>query len=98
MFHGMNRVRISTTVDADQLARCQRLFGPGTSKLVDRALYALERELEGTRELVALERHPYEDDPDLAWTTPAGPDLPYDGEVPEDVRRLARARRRGRGK
>lgn len=89
----MNRVRISTTVDADELARCRRLFGPGTSKLVDRALRALAEELEQERELAALEHHPYEEDPDLVWTVPPGPDLPYDGEVPKEVQQMARARR-----
>lgn len=89
----MTRVRISTTVDGDQLARCRRLFGPGTSKLVDSALRALGEELERARELAALADHPYEDDSELAWTAPGGPDLPYDGEIPEDVRRLAEERR-----
>lgn len=90
----MKRVRISTTVDAEQLARCRRLFGPGTSKLVDRALRVLGDELERQRELEALERLPYEKDAELSWEAPPGPDLPYDGDVPDDVRRLAAARRR----
>lgn len=33
------------------------------------------------------------DDPDLTWQAPPGPDLPYDGVVPEQVRRLAAERR-----
>lgn len=92
----MSRVRISTTVDADELARCRTLWGSSTSKLMDRALLALAEELEGERELAALERHPYEDDADLAWTVGPGADLPYDGDVPEDVQRLARTRRQAR--
>ena len=94
IIRGMARVRISTTVDAEQLARCRRLAGLATSKLVDRALQVLADELERDREVAALERLPYEDDPDLAWEAPPGPDLPYDGDVPDDVRRLATARRR----
>ncbi|HVE46434.1 MAG TPA: hypothetical protein VNA57_06770 [Acidimicrobiales bacterium] len=90
----MARVRISTTVDAEQLARCRRLAGLTTSRLVDRALRVLADELEREREVAALERLPYEDDPDLSWEAPLGPDLPYDGEVPDGVRRLAAARRR----
>ena len=91
---GMPRVRISTTVDAEQLARCRRLAGVTTSKLVDCALRVLADELERERELAALERLPYEEDPELSWEAPPGPDLPYDGEVPDDVRRLSAARRR----
>lgn len=93
-FCGITRVRISTTVDAEQLARCRRLFGLTTSKLIDRALRVLAEELERERELAALDRLPYEEDPDLSWEAPPGPDLPYDGDVPEDVRRLVKARRR----
>ncbi len=92
--YAMARVRISTTVDAEQLARCRRLSGVTTSKLVDRALRVLADELEREREVAALERLPYEEDSDLSWEAPAGPDLPYDGDVPADVRRLAAARRR----
>lgn len=36
---------------------------------------------------------PVSDDPDLTWTAPVGPDLPYDGDVPAEVRRLAARRR-----
>jgi len=65
------------------------------SKLVDRALAALVEEMEERQELHALEAQPYHDDPDLAWQPPQGPDLPYDGDVPAEVERLA-ARRRAR--
>ncbi len=89
----MNRVRISTTVDATKVAAARRLLRLKDSRLMDHALDALiEREL-ARREIDAIEAHPYEDDPDLAWEAPPGPDLPYDGEVPADVRRLARRRR-----
>jgi hypothetical protein len=37
---------------------------------------------------------PYHEDADLAWEPPEGPSLPYDGEIPKDVQRLAAARRR----
>lgn len=85
----MSRVRISTTVDGEQLERCRRLLDISDSQLLDRALDALIDE----REREALGRLPYDDDPDLAWSAPDGPDMPYDGEIPEDVRRLAEQRR-----
>ncbi len=89
----MNRVRLSTTVDARLLAEARRLVPGPDSRLVDRALAALVEQLEGRRELEALAAHPYEDDPDLSWSAPPGPDLPYDGPVPAEVRKLARQRR-----
>lgn len=90
----MTRERISTTVDSARLARARRLLRVKDSRLIDQALDALvQREL-AQRELAALEAKPYEDDPDLAWSAPEGPDLPYDGEIPADVRRLAARRRR----
>lgn len=92
----MERVRVSTTVDADRLAAARRLL-PGTdSRLLDRALAALVEQLEAERELAILAAQPYEHDPDLAWQAPPGPDLPYEGDVPDDVMRLARRRRRQR--
>ena len=92
----MSRVRISTTVDADDLAAARRLLPGSDSRLLDRALAALVEQLEGEREVAALTAHPYEDDPELAWQAPLGPDLPYDGDVPDDVMKLARQRRRAR--
>lgn len=65
------------------------------SRIVDRALAALVDELEEQQELAALEAQPYQDDPELAREVPPGPDLPYDGDVPADVRRLAARRRAG---
>lgn len=91
----MARTRISTTVDADRLERCRVAFGLADSELVDRALQALLRELVDQREQAALDAAPYEDDPDLAWQAPPGPNLPYDGDVPDEVLKLA-AERRGR--
>lgn len=67
------------------------------SQVVDRALTALLNELEEQAELTALDGQPYEEDPELTWQAPPGPDLPYDGDVPADVIELAeqhRARRR----
>lgn len=90
----MRRERISTTVDSVQLATARRLLGVRDSELFDRALEALVRQELARRELEALEAHPYEEDPDLAWEAPPGPDLPYDGEIPAEVRRLAARRRR----
>lgn len=92
----MSRTRISTTVDAERIARCRGALGVSDSELLDRALAALLRELVGAHERRALEAAPYEDDPELAWQSPPGPDLPYDGPVPEEAMRLA-AQRRGRG-
>ncbi len=92
----MSRARISTTVDATSLGRARQLLPGADSRLLDRALLALIEDLEEDRELAALAALPYEDDPDLAWEAPPGPDLPYDGEVPEDVIQLALQRRRQR--
>lgn len=80
----MTRVRISTTVDADRLARCRGLVSVPDSKLMDQALAALEREAEAIHEAAVLSEHPYEEDFDLDWA-PAGPDLEYDGPIPQDV-------------
>lgn len=71
------------------------MLGATASQILDRALETLLRDLEARAEIAALEAHPYEDDPDLAWDAPGGPDLPYDGEVPQKVIELA-ARLRGR--
>lgn len=90
----MSRERISTTVDRDRLEACRRLLGTSDSKLFDHALAALLDELEGERERQALAVMPYDDDADLAWEAPRAPSLPYEGEVPKDVQRLAAARRR----
>jgi gamma-glutamyltranspeptidase len=92
--NGMARERISTTVDATRLMAARRLFSLKDSHLIDQALEALiQREL-ARREVAAIEAHPYENDPDLAWQAPTGPDLPYDGEIPPDVRKLAGRRRK----
>jgi hypothetical protein len=92
----MNRVRISTTVDVGSLERARQLMPGSDSRLLDRALAALIQQLEEERESAALAAHPYEEDPDLTWEAPPGPDLPYDGEVPKEVTQLARRRRRQR--
>lgn len=89
----MARTRISTTVDADRLEQARRTLDVPDSTLMDRALGALLREVSGEHERRALTEQPYEDDPDLTWQAPPGPDLPYDGVVPEQVRRLAAQRR-----
>ncbi len=89
----MERARLSTTVDAAFLDRARQLMPGSDSRLVDRALAALIEQLEAERELAALASHPYEEDPDLAWEAPVGPDLQYEGEVPKDVSDLARRRR-----
>lgn len=89
----MSRVRLSTTVDATTLELARQLAPGPDSQLVDRALKALIEKLEGERELAVLQALPYDQDPDLSWEVPPGPDLPYDGDVPEEVLELARARR-----
>ncbi|HSH59079.1 MAG TPA: hypothetical protein VK988_05440 [Acidimicrobiales bacterium] len=90
----MSRVRLSTTVDAQQLATVRRMLGVPDSRILDRALKALIDQLEEAQELAALDALPYEDDPDLNWAPAPGPDVPYDGEVPAEVLRLAAERRR----
>jgi len=90
----MPRVRISTTVDAERLETVRRALGMADSRILDRALDALIEVLEAEQEEAALAAHPYDDDPDLAWEAPPGPALPYDGEVPAEVLRLAAQRRR----
>ncbi|MGH9115290.1 MAG: hypothetical protein ACRDWW_05610 [Acidimicrobiales bacterium] len=90
----MSRVRVSTTVDAEFLGRARRLLPGPDSHLMDQALAALIEQLEAEREAAALSAQPYEEDPDLAWSAPDGPDLPYDGDVPRDVLALSRRRRR----
>jgi hypothetical protein len=88
----MSRARISTTIDAQRLARARALSGLSDSKLLDRALLALLDRLEEEREIAALTRYPYDDDPELSWEVPAAP-LPYDADVPEEIVELARLRR-----
>ncbi len=80
-------------MDAARLERCRELLGVSDSQLVDDALGALLRELSGAVERAAIDAWPYEQDPDVAWQAPPGPDLPYDGQVPEAVQRLAAERR-----
>lgn len=91
----MARVRISTTVNGERLETCRRMLGLPDSRILDRALAALLDRLETEKEVAALQAQPYEGDPDLAWQAPPGPDLPYDGEIPAEVRRLAQRRRTG---
>ena len=64
------------------------------SKILDRALEALIEQLEEEQELAALTAHPYEADPDITWAPVPGDGLPYDGEVPAAVLRMAADRRR----
>ena len=93
MLYGMPRERISTTVDATTLEWARRLVPGPDSRLIDRALKALIEQVEAEQELAVLQALPYDQDPDLSWQAPPGPDLPYDGDVPEEVLELARARR-----
>lgn len=79
-----------------RLSTASALTGETGSALVDRALGALIERVEAEREAAALDHRPYEDDPELSWTAPPGPDLPYDGAVPDDVVALAATRRRMR--
>lgn len=94
----MNRVRISTTVDGEQLSTARELLGLRDSDLFDRALAAVVREVTINRELAALDRYPYAADPELAMPElpPIGltdHDLPYDAAVPAAVLAIARKRR-----
>lgn len=90
----MSRVRISATVDGERLEHLRQLTGTRDSQLLDAALAALLRQLITERERAALADQPYDDDPDLAWQAPSAPVLPYDGDVPPEVRALAATRRR----
>lgn len=90
----MGRVRISTTVDAGGLEAARRLVQAPDSQILDRALLLLVEALEAEREAAVLAALPYDDDADLNWSPPSGPDLPYDGEVPPEVLRMAAQRRR----
>ena len=87
-------MRISTTIDGQRWAEARRLVSGSPSQIVDAALEALIEKLEGERERAVLAKLPYEDDPDLSWDAPPGPALPYEGEVPEEILRLAEERRR----
>ena len=89
----MNRMRISTTVDATAWNLARSLVTGSNSDVVDAALLALIESLEAQRERTALAAHPYAEDPDLTWEVPTGPPVPYDASVPEDVLRLAERRR-----
>jgi hypothetical protein len=94
----MSRVRISTTVDRDLLARA-RACVPETNDagLLDRALAELTKQVEQKREREVLARLPYDLDPELDLPQALLPDgLPYDGPVPPEVQQLADERRRQR--
>src|ERR1051326_6293446 len=93
IFHGMKGMRISTTVDATSWNHARSLVAGTNSDVVDAALLSLIESLEAQREQTALAAQPYAEDPDLNWEAPAGPPLPYDASVPEDVLRLAERRR-----
>lgn len=90
----MSRVRISTTVDGDRLSKARELLPLPDSELIDRALNTLIDEMTARREIEILQAMPYETDPDLTWTAPSGPALPYDGEIPPEVEEQANRRRR----
>lgn len=77
---------MSTTVDATALQRARDLLPGPDSQVLDRALRALIEHLEGERDRAALIAQPYDEDVDLAWQAPPGPDLPYEGDVPEELK------------
>ena len=89
----MARERISTTVDADTLARTRAVTGLADAPLLDRALAALLREEMHRHEIAALEQQPY--GPDV-WLTegPVTDAAPWEGAVPVDVKAKVRAHRR----
>ena len=80
-------------MDGERLRRCRALLGVPDSELVDRALASLLDDLLGRAEIEALTAMPYEADPDVSWQAPPGPDLPYAGDIPPEVRALAERRR-----
>jgi hypothetical protein len=62
----MSRVRISTTVDGDILARARASVPDANdAALMDRALAELTRQVEQQREREVLTRLPYDLDPEL---------------------------------
>ena len=92
----MNRVRLSTTVDGQALAKARRLNIGSDAELVDAALKALIRDLEAERDLAALDVWPYADDAELDMPEALRDHvdaLPYLGSIPADVERLAQLRR-----
>jgi hypothetical protein len=91
----MRRVRISTTVDGEQLQRARAIAKRPDAELFDYALALFIQAVEGEREREILHARPYDDDPELAMPV-SGMVLPYDGDVPADVLRLAEERRRQR--
>lgn len=95
----MARTRISTTVDTTRLEAVRARSGLRDSELFDRALELLGRQLAIDAELAALDRFPYEVDPELSvGDAPGDPEgaLPYDGTAPEHIERMAAERRAAR--
>lgn len=87
------RTRISTTVDGIKWRQAMSLMNSPASQVVDRALEALIDRLEAESEIRALDEFPYDEDPELAWEAePVA--LPYEGDVPEAIRRQAAQRKR----
>lgn len=93
---GMNRVRVSTTVDATQLNRARDLGFARDSELLDAALVALLELDEAQRERRAYADHPGGMDPELdlgVTTIDWDREVPYDGDIPAAVVDLATQRR-----
>jgi hypothetical protein len=93
---GMNRTRISTTVDGAVLEQARTLSGVRDAEMFDAAMAALIEKIQGEQELAALADWPYADDPELTMP-PAPADvldaLPYSGAVPPELVKLAKQRR-----
>ena len=92
----MTRVRISTTVDGERLRSTRALSGRPDSELFDRAPRLFIETDEAERERAALRALPYDEDPTRQPSilgAAAFVALPYDGDVPADVLRLAAERR-----
>lgn len=97
----MARARISTSVDAAQLEKARSLSDLRDSELFDRALTLFVRQSTIDHEIAALERIPYDADPELVMgdaPNDSVDELPYDGEVPEEILRIAAERRRRRNR
>jgi hypothetical protein len=91
----MSRVRISTTVDGDLLARARASVPEANdAALMDRALAELTKQVEQKHEREVLALLPYDLDPELDLPqAPLPRGLAYDGPVPPDVQQLADERR-----
>lgn len=88
----MTRIRISTTVDEEQLTRSRALVGGRDTDVLDAAFRALLEKHEAASDLVALNTWPYSADPEVEMPLSLSDDrdgLSYSGEVPTRIHEIA---------